>query len=1061
MKYFFIAMHCFLLQSTYVVGQLEKLERYNTLPLKPTRTLSFSTDEGTAMHVDISPDGKQIVFTLVGEIFIMPSTGGTAKQLTRGMAVNSHPVWSPDGKYIAFTSDRSGVYGLHLMTREGEYVRMLGMYDELYIDGIFDAFWTPDAQAIAAGGYLYSLTGNKIKLPDEFQTVNGFSADGQFVYASISTGDFGWKISKYDRFSNEKSTLAFPTTIKTFSNPRVSPDGHWLTFLTGSTWGSMDSLMICDLQDTNKIKRDTNLSERLLRMLNVKYSGPAHNLRYGFSFDSKYLLIGYNGKIHRIDMLTGQDDIIPFEAQVNFDMASLNYNTFPVSLDSFHVNYTRYAHRNNEGDQLVFQALNRIYIQKLPQGVPRILVNQPFGQFQPSYSPDSKWIIYTSWQDTIGGHVWMVPASGGRPKQVTKVPARYHQPSISPDRKMVMVIMSDADASETNFVRTGELQLIEIASGEVKVIGKKVPVFNRPMFSSNGEKVFFKPNIGNGSLEPLLVSKNLKNENLTVLAKGIISEEVISPIRQIVRSPDDCYIVFTCGESLFLCVTANPGFPPSILTPGAQLPVIRVAESGIDPHWENGGKVLSWSFGNKYFSSSVKKIIAAAIDSANSRTFDTYKQNFTPVSITPDSIISIDFKVAHTFGKGTIALKNVRVITMDTEKVIEKGTVIIRDGRIIAVGSSNEIRIPPRATVLNLNGKTVMPGLVDMHAHIGGPKEIIPGQYPHYLANLAYGVTTSRDVSASHDKFAYQELLKTGQLIGPRLFTVGSAIRPDVYAITDASEAALIVEGRSQMGATLIKHYKQPARIQQQWLAIAAQAYGINMTNEGAGILLNNLGMIKDGSTCIEHNPDFGETYKDVISVFSQSGSFLCPTIQVSYSRLPHYPPMNYFRKNYMSRSDSKYEFFSNHADYLTTFEAVENPEYQFGTPNFIPESNVDARISKAGGRILVGSHGEDQGIGLHFELWALQMGGISNLEALRLATIVGAEGIGVQHDIGSIKVGKIADLLVLDKNPIEDIHNTLSITHVMKGGILYEANLLNQVWPKRVKLPSWKIRKK
>jgi imidazolonepropionase-like amidohydrolase len=124
----------------------------------------------------------------------------------------------------------------------------------------------------------------------------------------------------------------------------------------------------------------------------------------------------------------------------------------------------------------------------------------------------------------------------------------------------------------------------------------------------------------------------------------------------------------------------------------------------------------------------------------------------------------------------------------------------------------------------------------------------------------------------------------------------------------------------------------------------------------------------------------------------------------------------------------------------------------------FLDQSRINARIKHAGGKIIMGSHGEDPGVGAHWEVWALQMGGLSNFEALQTATITAAEALGMQKDLGSIEVGKIADLIVLDKNPLEDIHNTTSLKYVMKAGVLYESETLDEVWPDKKKKPaSWR----
>ena len=113
------------------------------------------------------------------------------------------------------------------------------------------------------------------------------------------------------------------------------------------------------------------------------------------------------------------------------------------------------------------------------------------------------------------------------------------------------------------------------------------------------------------------------------------------------------------------------------------------------------------------------------------------------------------------------------------------------------------------------------------------------------------------------------------------------------------------------------------------------------------------------------------------------------------------------------------------------------------------------AKTVAAGGRIGVGSHGQLQGLGMHWEIWLLQSGGLSQHDALRAATIVGAEAIGLDKDLGSLEAGKMADILVLDRNPLTDIRNTNSLAMVMKNGRLYDANTLDEVYPRQKKLAA------
>ncbi|HXC05992.1 MAG TPA: amidohydrolase family protein, partial [Bacteroidia bacterium] len=409
-----------------------------------------------------------------------------------------------------------------------------------------------------------------------------------------------------------------------------------------------------------------------------------------------------------------------------------------------------------------------------------------------------------------------------------------------------------------------------------------------------------------------------------------------------------------------------------------------------------------------------------------------------------------------------------RIITIKKNEVIEHGTIVIKDGRIIAIGPLKRVAVPAGAKVLDLSGKTIMPGIVDLHLHMNNPRYIFPQQSWMFLVNLAFGVTTARDPRTNLDAYGYAELLRTGSMVGPRLFPSGPAVYLpfSILKLDDSHDAIRFIQKRAELGGTFVKDYLiGDSRLQREWVLLASRSAGLNATNEGSDGIFD-LGMIKDGYPGIEHNPRWGDVYKDITSFFALSGIYFTPTLTVSPVE-QYGVGKEYFKYKYWHQPNEKLQRFTFSDPTMgPNYESQESWEQILKAapadsldPEVRIPATIDARIRHQGGKVGLGSHGNDEGIGAHNELWALQMGGLSNMEALQAATIIGAEAIGIQKDVGSLEVGKIADLIVLNKNPLDDIHNSREIKYVMKDGILYDGDTLDELWPVYKKCPEWKLK--
>src|SRR5690606_5453481 len=377
------------------------------------------------------------------------------------------------------------------------------------------------------------------------------------------------------------------------------------------------------------------------------------------------------------------------------------------------------------------------------------------------------------------------------------------------------------------------------------------------------------------------------------------------------------------------------------------------------------------------------------------------------------------------------------------------------NNRIVSVGPRGEA--PADARVIDVTGKTIVPGFVDTHAHMWNLWGMHSNRPWIYLANLAYGVTTTRDPqTATTDVLTYADRVDAGHMPGPRVYSTG----PGVFwqeGIRNLDDARYTLRRYSDYYDTkTFKMYMSGNRRQRQWMIMAARELGLMPTTEGGLEYRLNMTHAMDGYPGIEHTLPIIPAYEDVIELFKASGTTNTPTFLVSYGG-----PWaeNYFYTNEDLVGDAKLRHFTPKEE-LDSKIRRRNPGP--GPGGWFREDEYAFRkhaawikeLIEAGGRVGVGSHGQLQGLGYHWELWAMQSGGMSEHDVLRAATILGAEAIGFGKDLGTLEAGKLADILVLDADPLQDIRNSTRIRYVMKNGRLYDANTLDEVWPRQRPLP-------
>jgi imidazolonepropionase-like amidohydrolase len=359
-----------------------------------------------------------------------------------------------------------------------------------------------------------------------------------------------------------------------------------------------------------------------------------------------------------------------------------------------------------------------------------------------------------------------------------------------------------------------------------------------------------------------------------------------------------------------------------------------------------------------------------------------------------------------------------------------------------------------------MSGKFIMPGFVDAHAHIGtGSSGIMPHANPSLMASVAFGTTTIHDPSNETSMvFSSSETQRATGMISPRIFSTGTILygaEGNFKAITTSFDDALAHLRRMKaVGAFSVKSYNQPRRDARQQIIEAARQLQMEVVPEGGSTFSVNTTMFLDGHTTLEHNLPVAPLYEDMLKLISSSKTAYTPTFIVLYGGMSG---ENYWYQNTNVWENEKLQYFNapGQLDSRSRRRTMaSNDDYFFTTVS----QSVKA-LNDRGTIVNTGAHGQLDGMGENWELWMMQMGGMSNMQALHSATINGAKSLGLDKDVGSLEVGKLADLIVLDANPLENIRNSNTVHYTMINGRIYDAATLAQLGnhPAAAPVRTWK----